>query len=380
MNHRERWLATMRCERVDHVPDEEFGYWDDTLRAWHGQGLPDEIDSNPKADIYFGVAPRAQVPVAQGLLPAFEPRVLEERGSHQVVRDENGATCLVHSSGESSIPHYLDFALKGRREWEEDFKPRLDPDDPARLPGPAEWAAFKQRHEVRDFPLGIGTGSLFGWIRNWMGFERAAMMTHDDPDLLEEIMEQITQVLLRTIEWAVGEVEIDFGAGWEDMCFNMGPMISPADFERLMVPRYRRITELLAKAGCDIVFVDCDGNINQLVPLWLDAGVNCMFPVEVAAGTDPVALREKYGRRVLLLGGVNKRALIVGREATRAELKRLAPYVGEGGWIPHVDHRVPPDVTLDTYRYYLALKRETFGIPEPAPWEERRPPEWGAAR
>ena len=83
---------------------------------------------------------------------------------------------------------------------------------------------------------------------------------------------------------------------------------------------------------------------------------------------------------MLLLGGVNKRAIIVGREATRAELKRLAPYVGEGGWIPHVDHRVPPDVTLDTYRYYLALKRETFGIPEPAPWDERRPPEWGAAR
>ena len=380
MNHRERWLATMRYQGVDHVPDEEFGYWDDTLRAWHGQGLPDEIDSNAKADIYFGFAPRAQVPVTQGLLPAFESRVLEERGSHQVVRDENGATCLVHSSGESSIPHYLDFALKGRREWEEDFKPRLDPDDPARLPDAAAWAALKQRYDARDFPLGIGTGSLFGWIRNWMGFERAAMMTHDDPVLLEEIMEQIARVLLRTIEWAVSQVTIDFGAGWEDMCFNMGPMISPADFERLMVPRYRRITELLANSGCDVVFVDCDGNINQLVPLWLDAGVNCMFPVEVAAGTDPIVLREKYGRQVLLLGGVNKRALISGREAIRAELKRIAPCVGEGGWIPHVDHRVPPDVTLDNYRYYLALKRETFGIPEPAPWEERGPSEWGPPR
>ena len=98
MNHRERWLATLRFQAVDHVPDEEFGYWDDTLRAWHGQGLPEEIDSNAKADIYFGFAPRAQVPVTQGLLPAFESRVLEERGSHRVVRDENGATCLVHLS------------------------------------------------------------------------------------------------------------------------------------------------------------------------------------------------------------------------------------------------------------------------------------------
>jgi len=147
-----------------------------------------------------------------------------------------------------------------------------------------------------------------------------------------------------------------------------------------MVPRYRRITEALRRHGCDVVYVDCDGNINQLVSLWLEAGVNGMFPVEVAAGTDPIVLRDRYGKRVLLLGGVNKRALIAGKQAISKEIERIGPYVKEGGWIPHVDHRVPPDVTLENYRHYLALKRDTFSIPEPAPWEERRPPEWGPAQ
>lgn len=377
MTHRERWLRTMHFQPVDHVPDEEFGWWENTLTTWHEQGLPREIDTLPKGDLYFGFAPRQGIPVDQGLLPGFERRVLEERGEHILIRDEHGATCEVHASGRDSIPHFLDFLLKGPEEWEREFKPRLDPNDPRRVPKGERWERLKREYAARDYPLGIEIGSLYGRMRDWMGFERAAMMVYDDPGLVEEIMEQITQVVLRGIEWAAPEVEIDFGAGWEDMCFNAGPMISPATFEKLMVPRYRRITEVLRKHGCDVIFTDCDGNISQLVPLWLEAGVNCMFPVEVAAGSDPIAMRDKYGKEILLLGGVNKRALIEGKEAIRKEMKRIEPYVKEGGWIPHVDHRTPPDVTFENYRYYLAMKREMFGIPEPAPWEERRPAEWG---
>ncbi len=378
MTHRERWVRTMHFQPVDHVPDEEFGWWENTLTVWHEQGLPREIDTLPKGDLYFGFAPRGAVPVHQGLLPGFERKVLGRRGDRVLIQDEHGATCEVHSSGQDSVPHFLDFALKDRAAWEAEFKPRLDPDDPRRLPGGERWERLKADYARRDYPLGIGIGSLYGWMRDWMGFERAAMMIYDDPGLVEEIMEQITQVVLRTIEWVGPQVELDFGAGWEDMCYNAGPMISPADFARLMVPRYRRITELLKRHGCDVVYTDCDGNILQLVPLWLEAGVNCMFPVEVAAGSDPIALRDRYGKAVLLLGGVNKRALIEGREAIRKELKRIEPYVKEGGWIPHVDHRVPPDVTLENYRYYLAMKRDLFAIPEPPPWEERRPAEWGS--
>jgi len=377
MTHRERWMRTMHFEPVDHVPDEEFGYWENTLTLWHEQGLPKEIDTLPKADVYFGFAPRGHIPVNQGLLPGFERQVLGERGDRVLIRDEHGATCEIHTSGQDSIPHFLDFLLKGREEWEREYKPKLDPDDPRRLPEGEWWEKLKAEWKQRDYALGIGIGSLYGWIRDWMGFERAAMMVYDDPVLLEEIMEQITQVMLKTIEWAAPQVDIDFGSGWEDMCFVNGPMISPKSFGELMVPRYRRITELLKKHGCDIVYTDCDGNINELVPLWLEAGVNCMFPVEVAAGSDPIPMRDKYGRGILLLGGVNKRALIAGKEAIRAEVKRIEPYVKEGGWVPHVDHRVPADVTLENYLYYLKLKRETFGIPEPGPWEERRPAEWG---
>jgi Uroporphyrinogen decarboxylase (URO-D) len=375
VTHRERWLRTFHFQSVDHVPDMEFGYWDEVFPIWHEQGLPEEIDSIAKADVYFGFAGLSFVPTHDSLLPPFEHRILEEGPDYRITQNGDGARFVEHTSGQSSIPHFLEFALKDRQTWERDFKPRLDPSNPARR-DVAYADAHREEWARRDYPLGVGFGSLYGWIRNWAGFEGASMMVLDDPGLMEEIMEQITQTILRSVEWACAQAQLDFASGWEDMCFNMGPMISPRDFECLMVPRYKRITDVLHRHGCDIIFTDCDGNITHLVPLWLEAGINCMFPVEVAAGSDPVALRDTYGRQVLLMGGVNKRALIAGKEAIRKEVDRIAPYVREGGWIPHVDHRCPPDVTFENYLYYLKYKRETFGIPEPAPWEERRPATW----
>jgi uroporphyrinogen decarboxylase len=81
-----------------------------------------------------------------------------------------------------------------------------------------------------------------------------------------------------------------------------------------------------------------------------------MFPIE-AAHTDPWRLREEYGKDVLLLGGVNKMALIAGKDAIDRELERLRPLVERGGYLPCVDHRVPPDVTYENYLYYLEKKK-----------------------
>jgi uroporphyrinogen decarboxylase len=205
-----------------------------------------------------------------------------------------------------------------------------------------------------------------------MGFENVSYAVMDDPGLIQDMMEHLTNLILSVIERPVREVRFDIAAMWEDMCFNHGPILQPKYFEQWMVPRLKRITGFLAKHGCDVVYVDCDGNINELVPLWLDAGVNCMLPLEVRAGTDPIKLREKYGRRVLLMGGVDKTRLIAGKDEIRKEIARLKPIVEDGGYIPHVDHCCPPDVTYENYLYYLKLKRETFGIPEPEPWEVRK--------
>ena len=362
MNARERWNRVMHFQSVDYIPDEEFGYWTETLQNWHSQGLPSDINNDWEADRFFGFSPRHGVPVHVGLLPGFEWKVIEETENYRVIRDGDGVTSMVHKGGASSIPHYLDFPLKTRDDWRE-FKRRLDPNTPGRYPD--DWDTRKLTWKDRDYPLGIFVGSLFGKLRDWMSFEHITVTCVDDPDWIHEMVEHLCECILATIPRAVKEDDLDYAAMWEDMAFNQGPMISPRMFSEFLVPRYKRITDCLHDHGVDVVYLDCDGDINKIVPLWLDSGVNCMFPIEVRAGTDPVALRRKFGKEILLMGGVDKMQLIEGKSAIDEEIRRIAPIVEQGGYIPHVDHRVPPDVTYDNYLYYLKAKRRAFGIPDP---------------
>jgi uroporphyrinogen-III decarboxylase len=368
MTPRERYIRTMHFQEVDHVPDEEFGWWEELFPIWHKQGLPREIDSNDKGDFFFGFDTKMGIPTHHGLIPHFEHRVLEEDDRHIIYIGGDGVKMMVGKDGEASIPKYLKFPVESREDWES-FKHRLDPTDPQRFQWDVdEWA---ERLNASERPTVLGVGSLFGWIRNWMGFENCAMATIDDPDWVEEMVDYLADFIIATTEPWYGKVQIDNAHFWEDIAFNNGPMVSPAFFGRVVTPRYKRITDRLKEHGTDVVSLDCDGDITQLVPLWLEGGVNTMFPIEIRAGSDPAQMRAEYGHDVLLSGGVDKMALIAGKDAILADLKRLDPTVRDGGFIPHVDHRVPPDVTYENYLYYVREKRSWLGIPEPPSYEDR---------
>ena len=85
------------------------------------------------------------------------------------------------------------------------------------------------------------------------------------------------------------------------------------------------------------------------------------MPLERAAGMDPVKLREKYGKELLLWGGVDKRVLAGSKQEIKEHLQELAPLVEAGGYIPTVDHTVQPGVSLENFKYYMKIKKEILG-------------------
>lgn len=189
------------------------------------------------------------------------------------------------------------------------------------------------------------------------------MLVYDDRALFEEMVETVTDCIMASITpFLEAGVRFEYASLWEDMCYRAGPLLSPRVFKQVLLPNYRRLTDLLTRYGVDIVIVDCDGDIALLAPLWLEAGVNTMFPIEVGVwGGDPVAYRKQYGRDLRLVGGVGKRILAGTRAEISREVQRLTPLVEDGGFIPTPDHRVPPDVPLDNYKFYLDEAQRAWG-------------------
>ena len=362
MTHRERLLRTLRGEPVDRVPDYEFGAWAQTIARWHKEGMPQEYDSIDRFfhtdNTEYGPSPHVHI----GLLPGFEYKVLEEKGDHIIVQDGDGAIAeMLRPELGASIPKYLRYAIETKKDWERIREERLNPETPGRIPENLD--ELCKRSLEADYPITVWCGSLYGWIRNWMGVERISVTFYDDPEWIEEMMDHLVNLTLTMFENLAGKCKIDLGTWWEDMCFNKGPLISPEMFSRYMVPRYKKITEFLRReCGCQFHMVDCDGNIHQLVPLWLEAGINVMFPLEVAHN-DGYEIKRRFGSKVAIRGYFDKRALIAGGEAIDREFERLKPLLKGGGFIPHTDHLVPPDVSWENYLYYRRRKCQFIGKP-----------------
>lgn len=365
MNERERFLATMHYQPRDRTPICDFNFWDETLPLWHEQGLPRHV-TRENSDDFFGLDRLlnggTSTGVSADLAPAFEEVVLEDRGDHEVVQQTDGVRVL-RRKFMSSIPQHLGHLLTDRASWEEHYKPRLDPANPARYPADWDERVVQWCDPDRDLPLILPGGSLFGRIRDWLGLENVAMVLYDDPAWFEEMVETVADNIIGTLTRLLATgAQFDACSMWEDMAYKAGPLISPTHFERYLVPHYRRISDLVRAHGVDVIYLDCDGRIDQLVPLWLEAGINCMFPLEVGTwGADPVKFRQEYGKDLLLMGGFDKKILARSKDEIAAEIYRLTPLVEEGGFIGFCDHRVPPDVPYENYLFYVRTVREVWG-------------------
>lgn len=377
MNARERFRRTMRFEAVDRPPFCEFiGFWPETIYNWHRQGLPTSVGvhsyslpiglGNPATIYdYFGFDAvggpyRAESCVGEvaadfAPLPRFVQRTLHEDSRYRVEVDESGITKKVLKTG-VSMPGFVGFPVKDRTDWEK-VKQRYNPGDPRRLPKNWGGEAIEHYREV-DHPVGIGFPGFFGEARNLMGLERLLIAFYRDPRLVSGILDFWADFVIDASRPVVEAVRLDYANIWEDMSYRTGPLISPSLFKEFLLPRYRRVTRYLAEKGVETIMVDTDGNHEALTPLFLEAGVNCLYPLEAHAGMDARALRKKYGQRLRLIGNIDKTALAMGRDAIRSEVEAKLPLVKQGGYIPSVDHAVPSDVPLENYRYYVQLLRE----------------------
>ena len=374
MRERERFRAALLFGTPDKVPLQPGGPRESTLKAWHRQGLPEGINWYDCLMQVLGIQrepsrPRIDLGVSFKMLPTFEEKVLEHRDGHYIVQDWMGAITeisdtydytYIRAAKDFVTRKWHRFPVQSHRDWEERMKWRYDPRHPERFP-----EDFEERCRAlqdRDGVLQLFINGPFWQLREWCGFENLCMFMIDEPDFVQDMVDVWTDFVLQTLEPILTRVELDCVTIDEDMAYKMHSMISPAMVRRFLLPTWSQWVHVIKASGCPIACLDSDGYVAELIPLWIEAGFNCCIPMEVAAGNDIVALRQRYGRQMAYMGGIDKRALAAGGEKMRAEVMRVVPpLLEEGGFIPGCDHGVPPDISWPNFVEYTRLLAQLTG-------------------
>jgi uroporphyrinogen-III decarboxylase len=352
MTARERFLAILDYRPPDApLLMQWMGFSDAVLARWRREGLPAEAD--PYA--YFGLAQARSVPVTVFPYPPRADIELERAGTRRIVLDNRDLRVL-HDEAAPYFPKYTGHPVQSRADWER-YAARLNTGDEARYDALREAAAALR---ASDRPVVLGLRGCWE-IRYFLGMTEALVMLHDDAGFVVEMLDRWFAHQWQIVDRVCEHVVPDAVCLWEDLAYKNGPFISPAMYRRFFARYHAETARRLRSHGIRHFLVDCDGNIDSLLPLFLENGITGTYPLECQSEADPVKFRRQYGRRVQLIGGIDKRALIRGREATRAEVEhKLSSLVAESGYLPGTDHAVPPEVSLETFRYYVDHLRETW--------------------
>jgi uroporphyrinogen decarboxylase len=362
MTDRERFNAQMHYKSADRCFNMEFGYWEENFSQWD-IFVQNGIKNNEEADVFFSFDKFITIGGNIFMHPPMEEKEIEVRDNKRIIMNSEGLLAEVPlEGGGSSIPHFIKSSIETPEDWKRIKEERFNinhPDRKINIAGIKNWLGDDN---TRDFPLGINCGSMIGKIRDILTFEGLAYAIYDYPEMVEDMVETCCLLAEDSLDQLLPHFSFDFASGWEDICFNNGPIVSVDFFRDVVMPRYKRIGKKLKARGIDIWFTDCDGDVRPILPYFLESGINCLFPYEVNSCAHPGELLDQYQGRLRIMGGVDKMALGRGKEEIKAYLISLEKYVQRGGYIPFCDHRCPPNVKPDDYLYYLDLKEKMFGL------------------
>ena len=299
---RKNFNAILDFKKAEKMPVIEWaGWWDKTVTRWRADGLPIDINTNLDITKYLGLDVH-----------------------HQYWISPRKQVC--------NCDHFY-------------------PDDFIDKNNLLESVKQQQKN---DIVIWITLEGFFWYPRTILGIENHLYAFYDQPELMHKINEDLTIWHIKVLDEILEICKPDFVTFAEDMSYNHGPMISKELFDEFIAPYYKRLMPKLKNIP---VLVDTDGNINELIPWFLDLGFKGFLPLERQAGVDINEIRKQYPY-LLMIGGFDKTIMHKGETAIRQEFERIMPVIKQGGYIPSVDHQTPPAVSLEDYKLYVRIFKE----------------------
>ncbi|MBK7710716.1 MAG: hypothetical protein IPJ37_07070 [Bacteroidales bacterium] len=363
MNTRERFLEIMDFNPNVHSLKYEFGYWGETVDNWYKSGMPkrhypvvEKMITTPTSSLY-STAWRCVPKVAEGKIlpkgiavtggglysptqafpldhdvrecfgmdksqrlidvnmlfsPMFDIKIIREDDKVFEYVDLDGVR-RIFLKDEATIPTSMEWPLKDRKTWEKLKDERLNLKN-IKDRFPSNWNELLKDYRNRDYPLSFGgyPQGFFGTLAHLIGYENLFIWYCMEPDLIHDILNTFTNIWLAVFEEILPQVTPDMWHIWEDISFGKGSMISVDMVKEFMCPYIKRIGDFLKARGVKIILLDTDGDCNELIPVFMEAGVTGMYPFETHSGMDIVKVRKQYPK-LQMMGGIPKSEIALGK-------------------------------------------------------------------
>jgi uroporphyrinogen-III decarboxylase len=371
IGHNRNYLLSMKFRNTEYIELMTFGDYERPMFAelfgplvgldneWRAQGAArDEIDMTGFDWDYIPVV--RQCGGNTGIFNGFQKKILEETGEHIIWLDELGRKMKI-CKGYATDPLPLDFPVKDMASWlkirklYEFSEKRID------------WEKVEESRKLQKeghLVVGLIPGG-FDTVRELMGEVNGCLAYYLQPELIRDIIQTLTDTSIKVYERITERLVIDQLSVHEDMAGKNGPLIGPDLISEFIKPYFSAVWELLSSRGTKLFDMDSDGDMNPVLDILLETGLNAMHPFEPAAGMDIVEIRKKYGKRLAIRGGINKFALTKGKEEIRKELEyKMQPFmIDQGGIVFGLDHRIINGTTIENYRYYVNMGRKILNLP-----------------
>jgi uroporphyrinogen decarboxylase len=355
MTPRDRFLSSVTFGEPDRLILTQFyGYMPGVMDRWQSEGMPEPRDDWPLEELGLDDTGEFTLPVNLGPVPAEPERILHDDDETRISTDALGRRMrLIKRS--STLPLPMEFPVKNMADWLR-LKPRFSY-CPERLP--EGWIEHCRQAPADGRWICFRRAGFFHFPRELMGDLALGAAYYEQPELVRDILETYTELVMQMAEHITANVAVDVVATGEDFAYKAGPFMSPRTAEEFIIPYYLQVNDFFSRRGTKVFLLDSDGQLEPLMPLLLEAGINAIAPFEVQAGMDIAAARRKYGRSLAILGGIDKLAIARGREAIERELEaRLPPVVKTGGYVGSLDHRVVIETSYADFLYYIARARD----------------------
>jgi uroporphyrinogen decarboxylase len=343
---RERMLAVVKGETIDRLPV-EIHFIDERVKAHYanklGMTIPELEDylENDMRYVYTmdEVGCYMQDPdlIAHGVEFGF---AIPDPEIPMAYTDGYGITWDASSPGQRPLSHGHDWEFLKKFQMPDPHKPGMFYDFDNKVPG------------YREKDLCYAALQYYGPLEkyeNMRGFENAMMDFYLEPDLVNELLDKITDYRVEMAHQIV-ERRVVFGHGGDDYGTQRGPMLSHELFTEFIKPRLKKIYGVYKGAGLPVMHHSC-GDCSSVIEDLIECGVDCLHPIQASA-MDIHELYKRFGDRIVYYGGFDMQSFMI--HSTPAQVRDMVQdavkTLGKNGKMVCAAINITDEIPMDNFK------------------------------